>query len=117
VSEEQRQVEAILAAINNGEAISNDDARVLAGVIDSLDFAFRVQSTVNNVMVETIPAMVGSLGASVLSRAGRTDQKIKKSVQKICDEHVVSLMGMVTNLAANMIDLAEKGAQEQEETE
>jgi hypothetical protein len=114
MSDEQKQVEQILAAINNGEDISNDDARVLAGVVDSLDFAFRVQSTVNNVMAETIPAMAISLGASVLSRAGRTDQKIKRSVEKICDEHITSLMGMVTNLAANLIDLAEKGEQEQE---
>jgi len=109
VSEEtQKTVEEILAAINEGAEVSNADARVLADIIDQLDLAFRVQSTVNNVLTQTIPEMASSLAGSVLSRAGRTDTKIRRSVAKICDEHVVALLNMVTALAGNLLSFAEK---------
>lgn len=107
--ETERSVQDILTAINEGADVSNADARVLADIIDQLDLAFRVQSTINNVLTQTIPEMAASLTASVLARAGRTDTKIKRSVTKICDEHVVALLNMVTSLAGNLLSFAAKG--------
>lgn len=107
-SNSPRTVEEILTAINEGAEVSNADARVLADAIDQLDLEFRIQSTVNDVLVQTIPDMASSLAASVLSRAGRTDMKIRRSVQKICDEHVVALLNMVTVLAGNLLSFAEQ---------
>lgn len=112
MSDNEQKVKDILAAINRGDDIPNADARVLAEVLDTLDFAFRVQSTVNSVLTETIPEMASSLTASVLSRAGRTDMKIKRSVTKICDDHVFALLHMVGNLANNLVSLAEKSDEE-----
>lgn len=113
MSEELKKVEDVLAAINRGEDISNDDARLLASVVDSLDFAFKMQNTINSVLIETLPMMASSLAASVLSRAGRTEQKIKKAVGKIAEDHVVSLLQMITNLATNLIDNATSEAEEE----
>lgn len=110
MSDEQANVERILAAVNAGQDLTNEDARVLADVINSLDFAFRVQNTVNQVIVETLPDMAESLAASILSRAGRTETKIRRSVVKICDEHVAALLGMVTNIAQNLVNLAQEPA-------
>lgn len=115
MSDNLQQVQDIVEAINRGEDITNADARVLAEMIDTLDFAFRVQSTVNKVLTETIPEMASSLTASVLSRAGRTDMKIKKSVTKICDQHVFALLNMVGTLANNLVSLAEKPEQTEEQ--
>ena len=108
MSDNQQQIQDILEAINRGEDITNEDARVLASTLDTLDFAFRVQSTVNKVLTETIPEMASSLTATVLSRAGRTETKVKRAVTKICDDHVYALLDMVGTLANNLVALAEK---------
>jgi uncharacterized membrane protein len=109
MSDQQEHLDRIFAAVKEGGDLSNADARALLEVIDSLDFAFRVQNTVNTVMAQTIPEMAASLAGSVLSRAGRTETKIQRAVAKICDEHVNALMGMITALASNLITAATEG--------
>jgi uncharacterized membrane protein len=109
MSDQQEHLDRIFSAVKEGGDLSNADARALLEVIDSLDFAFRVQNTVNTVMAQTIPEMAASLAGSVLSRAGRTETKIQRAVAKICDEHVNALMGMITALASNLIAAATEG--------
>jgi hypothetical protein len=109
VSEETaRTVKEIIDDAQAGKQLSVDDVNLLLGVMARMDESLRVQNTIFKVFADSVAEMAHSLTASVLSRAGRTDTKIKRSVQKICDEHINALYGVVNELANNLFGLAPK---------
>lgn len=100
----QQRIEEIIKEVVDGHDIRNEDAKLLVESLQAIDAGFRIQSTLVDVFVRTIPDMANSLAGDVLRRAGRTDQKIKRSVGRMCDSHVESLLAIVGSVANNLIE-------------
>jgi hypothetical protein len=100
----QQRIEEIIKEVVDGHDIRNEDAKLLVESLQALDAGFRIQSTLVDVFVRTIPDMANSLAGDALRRAGRTDQKIKRSVGRMCDSHVESLLAIVGSVANNLIE-------------
>ena len=92
--------ERIVADVKDGRDLHNDDALFLINVIGSLDTNFTVSNMVIETLLGGITDMCTNLGVAVLRRAGRTDQKIRRSVQKIVNGHVDDLFSLAQARAA-----------------
>ena len=92
--------ERIVADVKDGRDLHNDDALFLINVIGSLDTNFTVSNMVIETLLGGITDMCTNLGVAVLRRAGRTDQKIRRSVQKIVNGHVDDLFSLAQAQAA-----------------
>lgn len=90
-NENVARFERIVADVKDGRDLHNDDALFLVNVIGSLDTNFTVSNMVIETLLGDITDMCTNLGIDVLRRAGRTDQKIRRSVQKIVNGHVDDL--------------------------
>lgn len=93
-NENVARFEQIVADVKEGRDLHNDDAMFLVNVIGSLDTNFTVSNMVIETLLGDITEMCTNLGLSVLRRAGRTDQKIRRSVQKIVNGHVDDLFNL-----------------------
>jgi hypothetical protein len=89
-----RRFADILKSLSEGKDLSNEDAIFIVQLVGDLDNNLRIANEIVDGLAISIPDMARSLGFAVLARAGRGDQKIKKSVLKICDEHVETLWTM-----------------------
>ena len=93
-NENVSRFERIVADVKEGRDLHNDDALFLVNIVGSLDTNFTVSNMVIETLLGDITEMCTDLGTSVLRRAGRTDQKIRRSVQKIVDGHVEDLFSL-----------------------
>lgn len=93
-NENVSRFERIVADVKEGRDLHNDDALFLVNIVGSLDTNFTVSNMVIETLLGDITEMCTNLGTSVLRRAGRTDQKIRRSVQKIVDGHVEDLFSL-----------------------
>jgi hypothetical protein len=93
-NENVSRFERIVADVKEGRDLHNDDALFLVNIVGSLDTNFTVSNMVIETLLGDITEMCTDLGTSVLRRAGRTDQKIRRSVQKIVDGHVEDLFNL-----------------------
>ena len=103
--ENQAQVDAerftsIADRLKAGEDLSNDDALFLLRIISSLDGSYLILNTTLSSAARHLEDMAKAFGFAVLQRAGRTDQKIKKSVLKMADTYVSAFWGNVQQDAA-----------------
>ena len=81
----------ILSQLKEGKDLSNDDGLFLVELVRGLDHSYSIVNSVLSTLGRELDRMAQGLAFSVLSRAGRTDQKIKKSVLKICDQYTGTL--------------------------
>lgn len=98
-NENVNRFEQIVADVKDGRDLHNDDALFLINVVGSLDTNFTVSNMVIETLLGDITEMCHNLGVSVLRRAGRTDQKIRKSVAKIVNGHVEDLFNLAQSRA------------------
>lgn len=103
----------VLLTIKEGNGISNDDALFLVALIRGLDNSYSINSTVLSYLGRQLPEMSKALALYVLSRVGRTDQKTKRSVLKVVDQHVNTLWFEARQEAAAIaLDLLDQKEQE-----
>lgn len=107
----------ILTAIREGADVNNDDAVFLVQLVGSLDNNLTLANDIVESLGRSITDMARSLAFSVLARAGRSDQKIKKSVLKIVDEHVETLWTMARIQAIQTAQALTGDLPNEEETE
>jgi hypothetical protein len=108
VSEEVTPLEEAINKVRDGGEVTNEQALLLCDAIRDLELALTVQRTLVSVFTQTVPDMAQSLAASVLSRTGRTDQKIRRSVSKICDAHIDSLRDLTIGITSRIFEEASK---------
>lgn len=119
VSEHDAKVnrfEEIVADVKDGRDIRNEDALFLINVVGSLDTNFTVSNMVIETLLGDITEMCQSLGIAVLRRAGRTDQKIRRSVDKIVNGHVDDLFTLAQARATEYLRIVTSLRQQQEDT-
>lgn len=91
----QAEVDAIVAKLEGGEGISAEEGLKLLKIVGGLNANLTICNELLYVISEQLPAMVGSIADRITRRCGRTDKKLRKSVDKICAEHIESLWTMV----------------------
>lgn len=91
----QAEVDAIVAKLEAGDSISSEEGLKLLKIIGGLNANLTICNELLFVISEQLPAMVGSLADRITRRCGRTDKKLRRSVDKICAEHIESLWTMV----------------------
>lgn len=91
----QAEIDAIVAKLEEGEGVSSEEGLKLLKIIGGLNANLTICNELLFVISLQLPTMVGSLADRITRRCGRTDTKLRKSVNKICAEHIESLWTMV----------------------
>ena len=91
----QAEVDAIVAKIEGGEDISAEEGLKLLKIVGGLNANLTICNELLFVISAQLPVMVSSIADRITRRCGRTDKKLRKSVDKICAEHIESLWTMV----------------------
>lgn len=103
---ERTALEEVVAKVQAGEGLTNDEAVVLLTAFSNCDLALDIQRTLVLIINQALPDMARSLAASVLQRCGRTDAKIKKSVEKLCASHIENLQWATLKIASDIYENA-----------
>lgn len=91
----QAEIDAIVAKLEAGDSISSEEGLKLLKIIGGLNANLTICNELLFVISEQLPAMVSSLADRITRRCGRTDKKLRRSVDKICAEHIESLWTLV----------------------
>jgi hypothetical protein len=100
----QAEIDAIVAKLQGGETISAEEGLKLLKIIGGLNANLTICNELLFVISEQLPVMVGSLADRITRRCGRTDKKLRRSVDKICNEHVESLWTIVRMRGIDVAD-------------
>ena len=91
----EQRFTAVTAKILAGESITNEEGNDLLKLIAGLNANLTITNEVLFNVQENLPKMIGSISDSVLRRVGRTDKKIRKSVEKICLQNLEVFWDMI----------------------
>jgi hypothetical protein len=95
----------IVGDVQDGRDLHNDDAQLLLGIIGGLDQNFAVSNMMLETLLGTITDMCQKLGVDVLRRAGRTDKKIRRSVEKMVTGEVENLFSFTKARAEEYMNI------------
>lgn len=96
------RIDEVLALVESGVGLSHEEALVLVAELDTLNYFVQAQAAIHSAFVVGVSDMAYSLAGTVLSRAGRTDVKTRRSVLKICKNHVDALMAAIDSLVTRI---------------
>ena len=88
------------AKLVNKEPLTNEEGMDLLRVIAGLNANSAVTDEIMFNMQDNIPKLLHTVSDTILRRVGRTDQKIRKSVSKICDSNLQIFWDMIRMHAA-----------------
>lgn len=91
----EQRFTSITAKIVAGEPITNEEGNDLLKLIAGLNANLTITNEVLFNVQENLPKVIGSIADSVLRRVGRTDKKIRKSVEKICLQNLEMFWDMI----------------------
>lgn len=91
----QAEVDAIVAKLEGGESISAEEGLKLLKIVGGLNANLTICNELLFVIAAQLPVMVDNLANRITQRCGRTDKKLRKSVNNICAEHIESLWTIV----------------------
>lgn len=91
----QAEVDAIVAKLEAGETISAEEGLKLLKIIGGLNANLTICNELLFTISNQLPLLVSSLADRITRRCGRTDKKLRRSVDKICAEHIETLWTMV----------------------
>lgn len=114
----EQRFTAVTAKLLAGEPITNEEGTDLLKLISGLNANLTITNEVLFNVQENMPKMIGSIADSVLRRAGRTDKKIRKSVEKICLQNLELFWDMIRmHATAVAASIAEQNKGEEETNE
>lgn len=88
-------VNEVAAKVRDGEGLTNEEARQLVESYAALDIAMQAQVNLVNLVLHTVPELVFATAGAVTQRCGRTEEKVRRSVQKICEDHLTKFYTMI----------------------
>ena len=100
----QAEVDAIVAKLEGGEAISAEEGLKLLKIIGGLNVNLTICNELLYTIQEQLPQMVSGLADRIARRCGRTDAKLRRSVDKICVEYIESLWHLVRMRGLDIAD-------------
>lgn len=100
----QAEVDAIVAKLEGGETISAEEGLKLLKIIGGLNVNLTICNELLYTIQEQLPQMVSGLADRITRRCGRTDAKLRRSVDKICVEYIESLWHLVRMRGLDVAD-------------
>jgi hypothetical protein len=91
VNELEQQFDQVIAKLTAGEPLTNEEGVSLFRVLGGLHSNLTISNEMLHTIHEEVPQMVRYLSSRIIQRCGRTDSKVKKSVEKLCAEHIDQL--------------------------
>lgn len=105
----EQRFTSITAKIVAGEPITNEEGNDLLKLIAGLNANLTITNEVLFNVQENLPKVIGSIADSVLRRVGRTDKKIRKSVEKICLQNIEMFWDMIRmHTTAMVVSISEQ---------
>ena len=109
------ELTVITDKIKNGEGLTNEEGSTLLKLIGGVNANLTISNEILYLVSNQLPQLVESLADRILRRCGRTDTKIRKSVAKICIEHVEQLWTMARVRAVDVADAIRTEVKEESE--
>jgi len=91
----QDKFDEIVERVAKEETISNEDAKFLVAVIANLDKNARVSYEMAEVCIGASQDILVKTALTVMNRCGRTDEKKRKEVIKVCEQAFSNLVNIV----------------------
>lgn len=88
----------VAVKVRNGEGLTNEEARQLLEAYAALDIVIQAQGNLANLILQAVPDLVFAVAGSVKQRCGRTEEKVRRSVQKITEEHLTKFYTMIAEI-------------------
>lgn len=91
----EQRFQVITEKLVGKEPLTNEEGMDLLRIIAGLNAN---NSLTNEIMLniqDNVPKLLGSVADAVMRRVGRTDQKLRKSVGKICDNQLEIFWDMI----------------------
>lgn len=88
----------IAVKVRDGEALTNEEARQLLEAYAALDIAIQAQGNLATLVLQGLPELVFAVGGAVTERCGRTEEKVRRSVYKICEAHISKYYQMIAEI-------------------
>lgn len=96
VNEEiKTQFQTIVEKVKNKEAITQEDAEFLVGLVGGFDMNLRIANSVLQVALGSAEEAIRETAGAVLRKCGRTDTKIRRKVGTLCEDNFRSLLNVV----------------------
>ena len=91
-------VNDVAVKVRDGEGLTNEEARNLLEAYAALDIAIQAQGNLATLVLQGIPELVFAVGGAVTERCGRTEEKVRRSIYKICESHVNKYYQMIAEI-------------------
>jgi hypothetical protein len=114
---ENDRLETIIETVKGGEGLSHEDATYLLDFANAVRHRSDASTAMLNVVAEVIPEMAASLAGSVMARCGRTEVKVKRSVEKICLQHIEAMRELIAGAAMTIANVLAAEDEVSEEAE
>ena len=88
----------VAVKVRDGDGLTNEEARELLEAYAALDIAIQAQGNLATLVLQGLPELVFAVGGAVTERCGRTEEKLRRSVHKICDEHISKYYQMIAEI-------------------
>ena len=88
----------VAVKVRDGEGLTNQEARNLLEAYAALDIVIQAQGNLATLVLQGIPELVFAVGGAVTERCGRTEEKLRRSVHKICETHVSKYYQMIAEI-------------------